>query len=137
MPLPFLDTNILLRHLLNDHPLQSPASKALIQRIEQARQTVWTTDLTIAGVVSVLSGKRFYNFPRDAIRDALLPLIGLPGVKLANKRIYPQVFALYTSLPIDYIDASHAALMESRREHELCSYDSDFDRVGGLVRREP
>ncbi|HTE83608.1 MAG TPA: PIN domain-containing protein [Dehalococcoidia bacterium] len=136
MPPPFLDTNVLLRHVLDDDPVQSPAAKALIARIEQGEGEVWTTDLAIAEVVWVLSGRR-YGFTRDAIRDVLLPLIGLPGIKLANKRVYSRAFALYTSLPIDYVDAYHAALMEARSKHELLSYDADFDKVPGLIRREP
>ncbi|MGI8552690.1 MAG: PIN domain-containing protein [Dehalococcoidia bacterium] len=133
----FLDTNIMLRHFLNDDPVMSPACRALIQAIEQGRETVWTTDLAIAEVVFVLSSKRRYNIPREMIRDNLLAVINLPGLKLPNKRIYARVFHLYTMLPIDFIDAYHAALMESRGAHELYSYDHDFDRIPGLTRHEP
>jgi predicted nucleic acid-binding protein len=133
----FLDTNILLRHILNDEPRQSPACRALIERIEQGSVSVWTSDLAIAEVVWVLSSTRLYNLSREEIRDALLPLISLPGVKLANKRVYTRAFALFTSLTIDYIDAYHAALMESRQDNELLSYDADFDKVAGLTRLEP
>jgi predicted nucleic acid-binding protein len=48
-----------------------------------------------------------------------------------------EVFELYTSLPIDYVDAFHAALMENRQRPEVYSYDGDFDRVVGLLRVEP
>jgi predicted nucleic acid-binding protein len=133
----FLDTNVFLRHLLNDDPRQSPACFALIQAIEQGRLRAWTSDLVIAELVFVLSNKRMYNLPRDNIRDLLLPLIGLPGIELARKRLYHRVFELYTSLPIDYVDAFHAALMESRQRTEVYSYDADFDRIGGLQRMEP
>ena len=137
MTLPFLDTNILLRHLLNDHPTHSPACLALIQAIEQGRLTTWTSDLVIAEVVFVLSSKHVYNLSRATIRDLLLPLINLPGLKLPRKRLYHRVFELYTSFPIDYIDAYHAALLEHRHESEIYSYDTDFDRIPGLQRIEP
>jgi len=73
----------------------------------------------------------------EAIRDILLPLISLPGLKLPHKRMYARVFELYTSLPIDYVDAYHAALMENRGEPEVYSYDTDFDRIAGITRLEP
>ncbi len=80
---------------------------------------------------------RLYGLSREAIRDLLLPLLELPGLKLAHKRLFRRVFGLYTSLPIDYIDAYHAALMESRKEQDIYSYDEHFDRVAGLRRLQP
>lgn len=133
----FLDTNIFLRHLTNDDPVRSPACFALIQAIEQDRLEAWTSDLVIAEVVFVLSNKRTYDLEREIIRDLLLPLINLPGLKLPHKRLYYRVFELYASLPIDYVDAYHAALVESRKERELYSYDPDFDGIPGLTRLEP
>jgi predicted nucleic acid-binding protein len=133
----FIDTNIFLRHLLNDDPQRSPACFALIQAIEQGHLTAGTSGLVIAELVFVLSSRRTYNLSRETIRDLLLPLIELSGLRLSGKRLYRRIFDLYTSLPIDYVDAYHAALMESRREPELYSYDTDFDRVPSLRRIEP
>lgn len=136
MTAPFLDTNILLRHLLNDDPLLAPRCKALIESIERGKQTVWTTDLVIAEVVFVLSNKKTYGVAREGIRDVLLPIISLPGIKLPNKRVYSAAFDLYTSLPISYVDAYHAALIQHQEHHALFSFDTDFDRVRGVVRQE-
>ena len=133
----FLDTNIFLRHLLNDHPRQSPACFALIRSIEENEIQAWTSDLVIAEIVFVLSSKNLYNLNRTTIRDLLLPLIDLPGLKLPHKRLYHRIFDLYTSLPIDYIDAYHAARIEKSKESSLYSYDADFDRVEGIGRLEP
>ncbi|MCX6022895.1 MAG: type II toxin-antitoxin system VapC family toxin [Chloroflexi bacterium] len=133
----FLDTNILLRHILNDDPVQSPACFRLIQAIEQRHLSAWTSDLVISEVVYILSNRRTLNVDRPTIRDILLPIIQLTNLRIAQKRMYTRVFELYTSLPIDYNDAYHAALIESRGETELYSYDRDFDRVPGLQRFEP
>lgn len=133
----FLDTNILLRHLLNDDPVKSKACFALIAAIEEGEQLAWTTDLVIAEIVFVLSNRKLYNLGREAIRDRLLPLLQLQGLRLPHKRLYGRIFELYTSLPIDYIDCYHAALLERRKEPCLYSYDTDFDRIPTLTRREP
>mgnify|MGYP001619259553 CR=1 FL=1 len=133
----FVDTNIILRHLLNDDPVKSPACFALIQAIEQGAVLAWTSHLVIAEVVFVLSSKRTYNLSRPEVRDRLLPLINLPNLKIAQKRLFGRIFALYTSLPIDYIDCYHAALLEARKEPELYSCDSHFDEIGGIRRFEP
>ncbi len=137
MTLPFLDSNILLRHLTNDDPQAGRACFALIKDIEEGRQSAWTSDLVIAEVVFVLSSKSLYNLDRATICDLLLPLINLPGLKLPHKRLYARIFELYTALPIDYIDAYHVALMERQRTRRVLSYDRHFDRVKGIERQEP
>lgn len=133
----FLDTNIFLRHLTKDHPTQSPACFALIQAIEQGKFQAWTSDLVIAEIVFTLSSKSLYNLNRMTIRDLLLPLVNLPGIKLTNKRLYQRTLDLYRNLPIDYTDAYNAALIESRKQKEIYSYDADFDRVQTVKRLEP
>ncbi len=133
----FLDTNIILRHLLNDDPVKSPACLALIQQVEQGEVSAWTSHLVIAEVVFVLSSRKTYNLSREGIRDRVLPLINLPGLKIDKKRLFNRIFDLYTSLPIDYIDCYHAALIEQRQKPELMSYDLHFDQIPSLRRVEP
>lgn len=137
MSVPFLDTSILLRHVLNDDPAKSPACFALIQAIERGQVTVWTSELVIAEVVFVLESKRTYNLPRETIRDVVLPLIGLPGIKLTHKRLFRRIFDLYTTHRIDFIDCYHAVLMEQRGERTLYSYDTDFDNLPTFTRNVP
>ena len=137
MSVPFVDANILIRHLTNDDPERAQACFALIQAVERGEATVWTSALVVAEVVFVLSSKHTYNLARERIRDLVLPILELSGLKLAHKRMYRRVFDLYTCLPLDYIDAYHVALVEQRGETEVLSYDTHFDRVEGIRRREP
>lgn len=133
----FLDTNIFLRHLLNDVPTQSEAANRLFTEIENGSVSGWTTPLVISEIVFVLENRKTYNVSRVALRDNLLPLIALPQLKLERKRLYPRVFELYASYSIDYVDAYHAALLENLKQSELYSFDTDFDRLPGVTRREP
>jgi predicted nucleic acid-binding protein len=133
----FVDTNIFIRHIAGDHAEQSPAARALIEDIDQGRVIGWTTDVAIAEAVYVLGGSRFYRLDRSTIRCGLLPLINMPGLRLPGKALYRRVFDLYVALPIDFPDAFHAALIESRGEPELYSFDRDFDRIPTLKRIEP
>jgi len=132
---PFLDTNVILRHLTADHPRQSPKCKALIAGLETGTVEAWTTHLVAAEAVFVLD--RIYKFTRQQIADALLPILELPGLHLPQKRLFRRVFELYTSLSLGFVDCYHAALVERREGRRLLSYDTGFDRVSGLVRLEP
>ena len=52
--LPFLDTNILIRHLTGDHPEQSPRCRDLLLELETGARSAWTSHLVVAEVVYVL-----------------------------------------------------------------------------------
>jgi len=134
MALPFLDTNILLRHLRQDHPVLSPKATAILARIEAGELRVRTSDTVLFETVFAL--QRSYREPRARIAAALLPLLDLPGIVLPGKRRYRQVFALYCSSPLGFADCSHVVLMQRLGINEIFSFDTDFDRVPGLRRRE-
>jgi predicted nucleic acid-binding protein len=133
-----IDTNVLLRHLLGDHPAHSPAATQLIRDIEQGAVTAWTTSLAIAEVVFVLTSKRTYNLSRTFVRQNLLPIIELPNLGLAHKQLYKRVFDIYVSYPkLSYVDAYEAARVEQGSPAELYSFDTDFDALTTVTRIEP
>ncbi len=74
--------------------------------------------------------------PRQAIADALLPLVELPGILLAGKRLYRRVFELYLSTSLGFADCYHVALMERWGSSEIFSFDTDFDRTPSIKRRD-
>ena len=80
---------------------------------------------------------RLYNQPKPAIRDALLPLLELPGIVLPGKRRYRRVFELYVRHSLSLADAFHAVMMTQLKTKEVISFDDDFDRVPGIKRTEP
>jgi|SRR5579884_1249543 len=133
----FLDTNVFLRHFLNDDPDKSRAARELFRSIERGSVTAWTTSLVIAEIVLVLSNAKIYGVDRATIRDLLLPILSLPHLKLDHKRVYPRVFEHYVTYSVDYVDAYHAALVEHHGQDEVMSFDRDFDLIAGIHRREP
>lgn len=135
MTWPFLDSNVLLRHLLADDPVQSPAATTFLARVERGEIRVQTADTVIFEVVFTL--QRSYRQPRELISQALLPLIELPGIVLPGKRRFRQAFDLYVRLNLPFADAYHAALMQSRNVHDVVSFDTHFDRLPGIRRIEP
>ena len=134
-PLPFLDTNIFLRHLRQDHPDFSRRATAYLARIEQGELKVRTSDTVIFETVFTL--QRVYHQPKVAIRDAFLPLIELPGLVLPGKRRFRKVFTYYVDSNISFADAFHAVMMEGLKLKEIVSFDREFDRIPTVRRVEP
>ena len=135
MALPFLDTNVLLRHLLQDHPEQSPRCTAFLRRMERGEMRVRTAETVVFEVVFTL--QRQYGIPRAEIRDQVLPLMELPGIVLPGKRHLRRVFDLYVELNLSFVDAYHAVLMRRLKMDRILSFDKGLDRVPGITRIEP
>jgi uncharacterized protein len=135
MTLLFLDTNVFLRHLLQDDPEQSPRASAFLKRIEEGSIKVRTSETVIFETVFTL--QKVYRRPKAAIRDTFLPLIELPGIALPSKRRYRMVFSLYVDNNLPFADAYHAVLMKQLNLTEIVSFDTDFDDIPGITRRQP
>jgi predicted nucleic acid-binding protein len=133
--LPFLETNVFLRHLRGDHADFSHRATALLRRIEEGSLKVHTADTVIFETVFTL--ERVYKQSKVAIRDAFLPLIELPGIVLPGKRRFRQVFSYYIDKNISFADAYHAVLMERRGLTQIVSFDRDFNRIPTVTRVEP
>lgn len=133
----FIDANVFLRHLLNDHPEQSPKCLALFSAIERGEVRGWTTDLVLAEIVWVLAS-RPYEVERWKISNWLLALSSLAGLWVESRPRLVQALKLYASTPMDFIDAYNAAFILQRNGPTmLYSFDAHFDRVPGLTRKEP
>jgi predicted nucleic acid-binding protein len=133
---PFLETNVFVRHLTGDEPNHSPRATAYFDRIQRGELTVRTTDTVV--FETVFTVQSFYRAPRTAIRDRLLPLIELAGVILPGKQHYAEIFDLYVAHPgISFADCCHAVLAKELGSTEIVSFDRDFDRLPGVTRVEP
>jgi predicted nucleic acid-binding protein len=131
----FLDTNVLLRHLLQDHSAQSSNVTRYLAAIEAGQEKARIADTVIFETVFTL--QRQYGVPKLNIRDTLLPLIDLSGIILPGKRRLREVFDLYVIYNISFADAFHAVLMKRWGLSEIVSYDRGFDKIPGIIRVEP
>jgi predicted nucleic acid-binding protein len=131
----FLDTNVLLRHVLADHPDHSPRAVEFFRRVERGEVRVHLADTVIFEAVFTL--ERSYRRPKPLIRDSLLPLIDLPNIVLPGKQRFHQVFDYYVDLNVSFADAYHAVVLLHRGLDEVLSFDRHFDRIPGITRIEP
>ena len=134
-PLPFLDTNIFLRHLRQDHPDHSPRATALFARIRRGEAYAQTLDTVVFETVYTLQS--FYKETRSAIRETLLPLINLPGIVLPDKQRYARAFEIYATSSRSFADSFHIAHAEQAGIREFISFDRDFDGLPNIRRVEP
>ena len=131
----FLDTNVLIRHFLGDHAIQSPRATEFVRGIERGDVEIHTADTVVFEVVFIL--ERHYHRLKAEIRDAVMDLIDLPNVVLTSKRYLHEVFDLYVDRNLPFADAYHVVQMRRLGLTEIVSFDREYDRVPGIARIEP
>lgn len=131
----FLDTNVLLRYFTTSDPNKARRARILLERVERGQEKVITSTLVVFETIFTLG--RTYKVPRDQIRALVGDVVSLPGVQLAGKSLCLTALDLFAQKNISFVDAYNALYMQSRGLSEVYSWDTDFDKIDGIVRVEP
>ncbi len=138
MPRRFIDTNVLLRHITDDNPVQSPLAAELLDRIADGQIEGMLSITVIFETVFTLQG--LYHFKREVIAPAIRVIIGAPGLHLidTSEELISHTLDLYTSIrKLSFADCYHAVLSQSFCNGEIYTFDREFDRIPELTRLEP
>jgi predicted nucleic acid-binding protein len=134
MPIRFIDTGILLRYFTRDNEQKAQQVLNLLLRVERGEEKVTTSSLVIFETVFTLQS--FYKVPRPRIKELVTSIISLRGLQLPGKNIYYHAFDLYISKNISFADAYNAAYMLAEQIPSIYSWDTDFDKIEGIIRVE-
>jgi len=133
----FVDTNVIIRYLTQDNPDQSRRAYQFLRGIQAGQLTATTSESVVVEVVQVLASKTLYNLPRSTIRDRLLPILRLRGLKVPQKRRVMRALDLYVAHPfLDFVDA----LTAGQSNHSVCeslATTAILTACPGVVREEP
>ncbi|MBR3723093.1 MAG: PIN domain-containing protein [Selenomonadaceae bacterium] len=90
-----LDTNMILRYLLNDNPIMYEKSKQLLKM-----DSVWVTLEVIAEVVYVL--RKVYAMERPILSDKIREFVGL--VECGESDVLKLAIDTYAEKNLDFVD---------------------------------
>lgn len=128
----FLDTNIILRFILKDHPIYSPKAETIIEKIDKREIKTYISWPTIMEIVYVLQNS--VKLPKKDIAEKLLPIFHLENIALEHSNLLDMVFEFYLDKNISLTDAYNVALMLKKKINEIYSFDSDFDKFPQIKR---
>ncbi len=122
----WLDTNVLLRFLLNDHPEMSPAAATLIQQAGSIRFKV--AAVVLAECCYVLRGK-IYSFNHSDIACVLKDFLLVEGIESDELPILLNALHLFEKHRLDFADAYLMARAQTGGGESIVSFDSDILRL--------
>jgi len=124
-----LDSNILLRYLLDDHPVQSPAATRWIRRECSPRSPGFINHIVLCELTWVLRGR----LSRRQVADLLKHLLHCPEFRLQNPEMAWRAVAAHEQHNHDIADT----LINATNRNHGCTATATFDqrasRAAGFV----
>jgi predicted nucleic-acid-binding protein len=97
-----LDANILLRSMLNDDPVQSPAARRLLQSLDESRRGFVNIPVMLE-FFWVLRSR--YKLPRTRLAGALRDLLEVRHLEFEAFETIGKALVIYERLAADFSDA--------------------------------
>ena len=94
----YLDTNVVLRYLLDDHPELSERARQIIDESEEL--FIW--DSVCAEIVYVLL--KVYNVEREVIKQTISNLSDKSNIFVSNKLVIIKSLEIFANQNLDFID---------------------------------
>lgn len=128
----FADTNLFLRYLTNDVPVQADAVEELLRQAAAHELILVTNSLVIAEIVWTLES--FYKLSRPAIQEKVLAILNTPGIQVIDDDLVLQGIAGYVEKNVDFIDAYNGAWLLKHGMTAACTFDqAHFARLPGVT----
>ena len=129
-----IDAGVIIHAAGTDHPAKAP-SVAMLQGIARGDIEA-TTDAHV--MAEILEHYRSAGRPDDAKRVYDLTRRIFPHLLPVTAAVIDRARRILDSDPrLETRNAIHAAVVMTEGMEAVCSYDRGFDRIMGIVRKEP
>lgn len=117
----FVDSNIIIRYIIDDIPEQSEIFSLLLDKAEMGDVELVCNSMVIAEIVWTLSS--FYKFSKEKITEVLQGIIASKLLSFCERTILLRSLEDFKDLNIDFIDAYIAAWMNDHDVQDLYTFN--------------
>lgn len=120
-----IDTNVILRYLLGDHPEFSPKAEAFMSDVSTGTKKAEILDVVIVECVHVM--EKYYEVPKAEIVEKLSSILNFSGIVNPGRSEILEALLKYENSNIDIVDCILAA--RSSPEKVVISFDKDMKKL--------
>ena len=124
-----LDTNVLVRYLVRDHPAQAEAARKLVASLTPDSPGFIGREVVVE-LVWVLT--RSYGTPREQIGTVLLGLLGSESILIESANDVGRAALGYARGVADFADLMVVAAARREGATPLCTFDQRAAGVDGV-----
>jgi predicted nucleic-acid-binding protein len=129
----FLDPNIVLRFLIDEHTIQHRECVRCFVAITDGLIRPYTSNIVIAEIHYVLI--KLYKQPKASVVESIETLLKVRNISIIEKSDTPQAIAWYKVLNLKFGDCLIATQVP--KGVTLLTYDRDFEKIPSLVAKTP
>jgi predicted nucleic-acid-binding protein len=127
--MPALDTNVLVRYLVEDDAAQLAAAKRLISRCVGEGLTLFVPVTVVLELEWVLRSN--FAFPKDDVLLTLSSLFSAAELSFESERALEVALQLFRKGSANFADCLHIALVTQAGEQPLWTFDKGAAKVSG------
>lgn len=124
-----VDTNLVVRYLVQDHEKHAKAAGRLFEACDRAELRIVMLPAVLAECVFVLES--FYERPRGEIASALGTLISSPGVEIHEMPVHLDALDRYGKTKVHFVDCLIASAA-SAQNIPVATFDRDFRKFADI-----
>ena len=125
--MPALDTNVLVRYIVQDDLAQLAAARRLIQRCVSEQLTLFVPVTVTLELEWVLRSS--FEFTKEETIRALSDLFSAAELSLESERALEVALDVYRVKTADFADCMHIALAAQAGEQPLWTFDKNAAKV--------
>ena len=120
-----IDTNTIVRFLVDDHEDYLIESTKIFESIESRKIEVEILDTVIMEVLFVMI--KYYKLPKADVVNDLKSILAMEGIVNTNKVILVEALSVYLDKNIDFVDAL-ICVKNKIQGYDWISFDSDIKK---------
>ena len=124
-----VDTNLIVRYLVQDHEKHAKAAGKLFDACDRGDVAIVVLPVVLAECVFVLES--FYEHSRGDIASALARLISSPGVEIGDAVIHLDALDRYRKTKVHFVDCLIAATAMAE-DTPVVTFDQDFRKFADV-----
>jgi predicted nucleic-acid-binding protein len=130
---PALDTNILVRYVVQDDSAQLAAARRLITRCVEEGQSLFVPVTVMIELEWVLRSS--FEFGKDDVIQVVSSLLSAAELSFESERALEVALHLFREGTAEFADCVHVALASQAGEQPLWTFDKRAARVPGATLR--
>lgn len=125
-----IDTNVVLRHVLNDDPQQAAAVRLVFDALRSGEKAALLLESVLAECVYILL--HYYEVPKAEVVEKLDGVLRYPGIVNRDKHDLREALKLFSENAIDFVDC---ILVSKARigELELVTFDEKLKKLNSSI----
>ena len=123
-----IDTNVVLRYLLGDHPEFSLKAEAFMFDVSKGVKKAEILNVVIVECIYVM--EKYYEIPKTEIVEKLSGILNFSGIVNPDRSEILEALLKYENSNIDIVDCILAA--RSSPEKVVISFDKDMKKLNAV-----